>query len=374
MIRTINMVCVAVALMICAHRHAYGAGSPFIKGADISMLPRIEDNGGIYTENGVQRDLLDILKNHGFNYVRLRIWHSPSEGCCDLEATLLMAERIRAHGLGFLLDFHFSDTWAGPGKQIKPAAWTGIPFSALRDSVYCYTHEVITALKNRKTLPEVVQIGNEVTCGMLWDNGRICGPYDTPEQREQFTTLLDDGIRGVREGLSPGDSLRIMIHIDRGGDRAGSERFFDTLLAHGVDFDIIGLSYYPWWHGTLDDLRTNLDSLAAKFEKPIIIAEAAYPWTLKWSDGTHNIIGLKDQLHEGYPASVDGQKRFLADLLDIICRTPDGRGIGLFYWAPEYISTTPLGSPWENLTLFDFGGELLNSVTAFETHPVRTSR
>jgi arabinogalactan endo-1,4-beta-galactosidase len=351
---------------------ALGADADFLKGADISMLPQIENSGGRYVENGVHRDLLSILKGHGFNYVRLRIWHSPADGYCGLKRTLAMADRIRSHDLKFLLDFHYSDTWADPGKQTKPAAWTGVPFDAMRDSVYQYSFDVITALKNQNTLPDMVQIGNEFVCGMLWEDGRICGPYDTPEQWRRFTELLDGGIRGVRESLSPGDSLRIMIHIDRGGDNGGSEWFLDNLLRYGVEFDCLGLSFYPWWHGTLDDLRANLDSLAVKYDKDIVIAEAAYPWTLGWCDGTHNIVGLPEQLHAGYPATVEGQTLYLIDLIDLIARTPGGRGIGLFYCAPGYISTPGLGSPWENLTLFDFRGEVLGSVIAFETHPAET--
>ncbi|MFH1312483.1 MAG: glycosyl hydrolase 53 family protein [Candidatus Eisenbacteria bacterium] len=331
-------------------------GPGFIKGADVSFLDQIEDSGGVFTEDGVAGDVLEILKDHGFNYIRLRIWHTPSDRYCNLDRTLAMAARINDLGLGFLLDLHYSDTWADPGRQTKPAAWTGVSFDDLKDSVYHYTRHVIAALDSQNTLPDMVQIGNEVICGMLWDDGRVCGPFDTPDQWVKFARLVSEGIRGVRDGMGPGDSIRIMIHIDRGGDSAGSQWFFDNLLAHGVYFDVIGLSYYPWWHGTMDDLRANLEMLAERYDKDIIIAETAYPWTLDWFDNTHNIVGLSEQLHPGYPASVEGQRQFLIDLIGVIDTTPGNRGRGLFYWSPEYISAPALGSPWENVTLFDFNG------------------
>ena len=136
--------------------------------------------------------------------------------------------------------------------------------------------------------------------------------------------------------------------------------------ARGVAFDVIGLSYYPWWHGTLEEVETNLDSLARRYGKNIIIAETAYPWTLGWHDGTHNIVGLAEQTLPGYPATVAGQEAFLADLADIVYRVPGSRGRGIFYWAPDYIAVPGMGSPWENLTLFDFEGGVLPSASAFE--------
>ena len=164
-----------------------------------------------------------------------------------------------------------------------------------------------------------------------------------------------------------------MIHIDRGGDVGGATWFFDRLAAQGVDFDVIGLSYYPWWHGTLDDVDATVDSLARRYGKDIIIVETAYPWTLDWHDDTHNLVGLPEQLLPGYPATVDGQRAFLADLIDIVAAAPGGRGRGLFYWAPECISVQGMGSPWENLALFDFNGDLLPSVSAFEPASERAS-
>ncbi|MGD8628858.1 MAG: glycosyl hydrolase 53 family protein, partial [bacterium] len=310
---------------------------------------------------------LDILKDHGFNYVRLRVWHTPPGAYCSLENTLLMAQRIKQKDLGLLLDIHYSDTWADPGHQSRPAAWEGLTFQALKDSVYEYTRHVIGGLKARNALPDMVQIGNEIICGMLWDDGRVCDGWDTPQQWERFGDLQAEGIRGVHDATVSGDSVKIAIHIDRGGDMGGSIRFFDKLIAEGVDFDIIAQSFYPWWHGTLTQLEANLDTLARRYAKDILIAETAYPWTLDWHDDTHNIVGLPEQLHAGYPAAVEGQERFITDLMEIVARVPEGRGAGVFYWAPEWISTPARGSAWENVTLFSFDGEVLSSIAAFDS-------
>ena len=340
----------------------------FIKGADISFLEEVEKGGGVFTEGGEPRDALDILKRHGFNFIRLRVWVSPAEGYCDLESTLLMAERAAAKGFGLLIDLHYSDTWADPGRQTKPAAWSGVSGRALEDSVRGYTRGVIAALAAQGTLPDMVQIGNEIVCGMLWDDGRVCDSFNTPERWNALARLIGAAVAGVRDATVPGDSVGIMIHIDRGGDNGASRWFFDHLIAEGVDFDIIGLSFYPWWHhGTLAGLRDNLADLSERYGKGIVIAETAYPWTLGWRDDEHNIVGLPEQLLPGYPATVGGQAAFLADLMSTVASAPASSGRGVFYWAPEWIAAPSFGSAWENVTLFDFSGEVLGSIGVFDS-------
>jgi arabinogalactan endo-1,4-beta-galactosidase len=341
-----------------------GGCGALLKGADVSLLQEIENRGGAFRDAGGRRDLLEILGDRGFNCVRLRLWHDPLGGYCGLDSTLAVAVRARSMGLGLLLDIHYSDTWADPGRQSKPRAWEGIAFEALEDSVCQYTGRVVGRFKSRGALPEMIQLGNEITCGLLWDDGRICG-VDTAGQWRKLGRILKAGVRGVEAALDEGDSVRIMIHTDRGGDAQGSVAFYDRLLAEGVRLDVIGLSYYPWWHGSLDQLRHTLDTLAGRYRRDIVVVETAYPWTLGWGDGTHNVVGLAGQLHPGYPATVAGQRAFLADLLDEVGSVRDGRGKGVFYWAPEYISVPGLGSVWENLTLFDFDGDLLPSASAF---------
>ncbi|MHA2294698.1 MAG: glycoside hydrolase family 53 protein [Candidatus Hodarchaeales archaeon] len=337
----------------------------FTCGVDISALPEIEDNGGKYYVNGTKNDPLQIFKDQGINYARLRLWKEPVNEYCNLEKTISLAQRVRNKGLKLLLNFHYSDTWADPGHQLKPVSWNGLSFDELRIEVYNYTKEVISTLKNNDGLPSMVQIGNEISTGMLWDDGRVGGEHNN--NWFNFTVLLKAGISGVQDSLTEGEEVKIMIHIDRGGDNEGSKWFIDNLLYYGVDFDIIGLSYYPWWHGTLEDLENNINDLSERYGKEIIIVETAYPWTLDYFDLENNIVGLEEQLHEGYPATIEGQEKYLEQLINIIKGVQNSKGMGMFYWAPEWISLPSLTSPWENVALFDFNGNVLDSLSAFRS-------
>lgn len=337
----------------------------FIMGADVSFIPQIEDLGGVYTSNNMPMDPLYIFKVNGVNYIRLKLWHTPTQNYDNLEKILAMAQRIKEQKLHFLLDFHYSDTWADPGHQSKPSAWQGISFETLKDSVYQYTKYVMQFLFEQQTFPHMVQIGNEITSGILWDDGRVGGNFENPKQWRQLGELINAAIRGVRESCDLGHSVKILIHLDRGGDNSACRWFFDNLINQDVYFDVIGLSFYPWWHGTLNTLKANLNDLSVRYEKDLVVVETAYPWTLQWFDSHNNIVGSSKDLHNGYPASIDGQMDFLRDLMGIIQNTRNGKGKGLFYWAPEYISVQPLGSPWENMTLFDFQGNALHSLQVF---------
>ena len=240
-------------------------------GADISFLPELEAGGIKFSDKGIQKDAIEILKDHGFNYVRLRIFndpaddsgYSPKKGFCDLQHTLQMAKRAKNAGLKLLIDFHYSDTWADPGKQFKPAAWKGFSFSDLSKSLYDYTKEVMLALQKQNTLPDMVQIGNEINHGIVWPDGRV-------NNVDSLSQLLKSGIAAVKE-VAP--STIIMLHIALGGQHDESVWFIDNMLARGVQFDVIGESYYPKWHGTLDDLKNNLISMAKRYEQDIIVVE-----------------------------------------------------------------------------------------------------
>ena len=240
-------------------------------GADISFLPELEDKGLKFSDNGVNKDPILILKDHGFNYVRLRIFndpaadsgYAPGKGYCDLNHTKQMAIRIKAAGMKLLLDFHYSDYWADPGKQYKPFAWRPLNFDGLRQKLYEYTRQVIKELKDQGTSPDMVQIGNEINHGMVWPEGMV-------SNMDSLAQLIKAGIAGVRS-VEP--SSTIMLHVALGGQNDESVFFLNNMIARGVAFDIIGESYYPKWHGTLDDLRNNLDDLARRFHKDIIVVE-----------------------------------------------------------------------------------------------------
>jgi len=350
---------ITLALPGCAVAHQVQIG------ADVSFLPQVEAGGGVFQQDDVPTDLFTILKAHGIDTIRLRLWHSPDDGHSGLAETVALAERAVAAGFDLLLDFHYSDTWADPGHQSKPAAWAGLPFSVLADSVRAYTRDVLAIFATHDATPTLVQLGNEITPGLLWDDGRVDGAFDIPAQWAQLADLLQAAVAGVDDALPGGQRPEIMIHIDRGGNNAGARWFLDSLLAQSVEFDLIGLSYYPWWHGTLTDLEINLDDLATRYGKDLMVVETAYPWTLEWFDDTHNPVGLPEHLLPGYPATPAGQAAFLTAVLEIVNEVPESRGRGVFWWAPEWITSPGFGSSWENVALFDNTGEVLPALQVF---------
>lgn len=334
-----------------------------IRGADISFLTQITDNNGIFRVNGQPVDALTILKNSGVNFVRLRIWHTPEDVYSGLNSTLQLASAAKAKGMHILLDFHYSDTWADPAHQSMPALWAQTQFPVLKDSIYNYTKTVLQKMNEQNTMPEIVQIGNEITSGLLWPEGRVGGIYNTVKQWNQFTELLKAAALAIEE--AGGGQIKKMMHIDRGGDSAASQWFYDSLVAADVPFEYIGLSYYPWWHGSLDNLSNNLRSLKNRYTQKIILAETAYPWTLLWNDNTNNIVGLPEQLLPGYPASPAGQLAYLNEVKSRLHTETGIKGEGMFYWGGEWISTATFGSSWENQALFDFSGETLPALSFF---------
>ena len=242
-----------------------------ILGADISFLPELESRGMKFSDNGTPGDPMVIMKAHGFNYIRLRLFvnpanpkgYSPGKGFCDLDHTLAMAKRIKAAGMKFLLDFHYSDYWADPQQQNKPAAWVGEDFAGVKKSLYDFTVKAMTALKDQGTTPDMVQVGNEINHGMVWPDGEI-NNLDTLAQ------YIYAGVQGVRS-VSP--STIIMLHIALGGQNAEARFFVDNMLARNVPFDVIGLSYYPKWHGTPEDLKNNMADLSSRYKQQVMVAE-----------------------------------------------------------------------------------------------------
>jgi len=334
--------------------------------ADVSMLDELESGGAVYTSQNLADNALKILKNHGLNSIRLRLFHTPSERRDGLQDMLALAQRAHDLNLKIILNLHYSDTWADPGAQQKPSVWSNLSDNHLTDSIYTYTYNVIQALEKQGTPPIIVQTGNEITTGMLWNTGRVGGSYDRPEQWSKLANLLQTAISAVRDA----SSADIMIHIDRGADLQGAQWFFGNLSRFSLDFDIIGLSYYPFWHGPLHQFVNVVTHLEGQYSKPVMLIETAYPWTLDWNDDVHNIVGLPEHVLPGYPATPDGQASFIRTLWEYVSS-------GICYWAPEYIAAPRLGSPWENLALFNFQGNVLPGAhalggqmqTASETSP-----
>lgn len=336
----------------------------FLIGGDISFLPEIEDHGGVYRDGEGEKDLLRLMKDHGFNAIRVKLWHTPDGPYNTLEQVKGMARRIDAAGMHFLLDIHYSDWWADPQKQVKPAAWNDLPFPVLVDSVYQYSRDVMASLQSQGTPPAMVQIGNEIRTGMLWPEGRVDGEFNTSEQWDRLVALLDAGRRGILDGAG-NQPPRIMIHFDNGAKNEMCRAFFDNLVNRGLEFDATGLSFYPKWHGSLEELAFNVPDLISRYGKDVYVVETAYPWTMEWSDEAGNIFGTEADLHQGYPPTVDGQAAFLRDLREILQAVPGGQARGLYYWSPEWIAVEGVPSAWENAALFDFSGKALPGMDAF---------
>ena len=348
-----------ILLIVFINSLLFTQSNEFMKGVDLSMLKQVEDNGGLFYDNVNQIDPIQEFNSKGINTVRLKIWHNPLLNYNDLESVLEIAERVKNAELDLLLDFHYSDTWADPSNQNKPAAWENLNFETLCDSIEQYSRYVITKLKNQNTLPKYVQIGNETDCGFLWPDGYVCGESNNDIQWNKLRDLFMHAIEGVNTALDFEDSLKIISHVSSGGNW-----FFGNLLEEDIPIDILAISYYPMWHGTLADLNQNINMLATQFGKPVLVVETAYPFTLSWNDNTNNILGLETQLLDGYEASEEGQFSFLYDLISLV--HDNDFGYGICYWAPDWISTSQFGSPWENQALFDFDGQLLDAVSVFD--------
>ncbi|WFR61355.1 glycosyl hydrolase 53 family protein [Paenibacillus amylolyticus] len=346
----------------------------FISGADISFLDEVEQSGGQFYDLGAE-DNIKLLSQHGINGVRLRIWNKPPGGYCNLDRTLKMAKRIKEFNMHFLLCFHFSDVWADPKHQSKPVEWEHLDYASLHKALQDYIVHIIQALKDQGTMPDMVQIGNEITMGILWEEGSVNGELRTlPQQWEQFTSLIKTGIDAVK---SVDKTIKTMIHVDRGGDQEVCRFFYDKFEEYHVNFDTIGLSFYPWWHGTFNDLENNLADLAERYDKEMMVVEVAYPWLLDTAN-TLNVCKSEEQLHAGYSATPEGQARYMTDFIDLLKRTPNDKCIGFHYWEPSWLPCKDEWSVghennWSNLTLFDFDGQKLPALDSIKKHALEVS-
>ena len=323
----------------------------FVSAVDISRYPEISEyNPVFYDLNNQEKDFLDVLKENGVNTIRLKLWVDPADGHAGFDEVKLFSQTLKNKGFKTWLTVHYSDTWADPGKQITPARWQNLGFDALKDSMSAYTQKVVENMH-----PDFIQIGNEINNGFLHPLGNI-------NNFTQFKALLDAGIQAVRNADS---KTKIMIHY-AGFD--GANLFYNKL--NNLDFDIIALSYYPWWHGkSFSTLELSLKQLSESYERDIIIAETAYPFTLEWNDMTGNIVGQENQLVlPDYPATVQGQQDFIHEIRTLSWEKVE-RGIGFCYWGGEQIAWKgPEGtdaSPWENLALFDFSNKALPVLNEF---------
>lgn len=316
----------------------------FVKGMDVSMFGALNERGAVYRIDGREDDLFSILKKCGTDMVRLRIWVDPYDdegrpyggGMNDLQMTIKLAERVIENGMSYMLDFHYSDFWADPSKQTKPKAWRKLEGESLETAVYLHTAETLKCLKNRNLLPEMVQIGNEITNGLLWPDGHV-------NNTESMVKLLKAGIEGTREICQ---NAKIVLHLDYGTDNKMYRRWFDAIVPYNPDFDIIGMSFYPHVNGDINMLVSNMNDISARYNKDVIIAETSIGYTVDTFGCTGAVYTDAVERAMGYPATQEGQEIFLRELCAAVKSVYNGRGTGVFYWEPAWLPIP--GCEWAN--------------------------
>jgi len=289
--------------------------STFAKGADISWLPQMEATGyKFYNDNGVVEDCFKILKDHGINSIRLRTWVNPStdkaSGHCSKEETVAMAVRAKQWGMRVMIDFHYSDSWADPSKQVKPKAWANLNFAQLKDTLYNYTLGVMTALKTAGVTPEWVQVGNETPSGMLLPDG-------STDNWAQLAQLINKGYDAIKS-VSP--TSKVILHVDQGNNNVRFRWWFDAAKANGAKYDVIGMSYYPYWLSdmhpdytfSITDLAANLKDMASRYGKEVMVVE----------------VGGED-------TNVQNTYDMLVAVQQKVKDVQSNKGLGVFYWEPE---------------------------------------
>ena len=355
----------------------------FVKGMDLSTLLELERCGARYYDKGQERDILAIMKDYDVDTIRLRLWNDPKSesgewygaGNNDLSETIAIGKKVTKAGFGVLLNFHYSDFWADPGKQIKPKAWKDFGMEELEKAVYDFTKESLEKILDEGVNVTMIQVGNELSNGLLWPEGRVPN-YDN------IYRLVSAGLKACREIDS---KIPLMIHLDNGGNNALYREWFDNFTQRGGDFDYIGLSYYPFWHGSLDMLEYNMNDIAERYGKDLIVAEVSMGFTMesyqqyeKLSDEERKGYATKPSLVEkiDYPMTIQGQKDFTEDFLNRVGKVTGNHGKGFFWWEPAWIPVPgsgwatpaslkymndpgPCGNEWANQALFDYDGNVL---------------
>lgn len=335
-----------------------GRSALSILGADISSLMKSEDMGGVYRySDGTQADALQILKDNGLNYARLRVWVAPADGYHNKAEILAMAQRLKSLGIKLLVDFHYSDSWADPGKQNKPASWKEYDFEQLKQAVYDHTYDVCSSLAAQGTPADMVQVGNEINAGILWKDGDY-------NHMDNLAALLTAGYQAVKDS---NNSTLVMLHIAEGGKNDMARWFFDSLTSRDVPFDLIGVSYYPYWHGSLAVLQANLNDISARYDKDVVVAEFSYPFTSLDDDGYPNLFTRKMMI-DGYLYTPEGQRLMMRNVMSVVRAVNKGRGLGVIYWDATWTAVPgngwdpndpKSGNAWENQALFDFNDRVL---------------
>lgn len=361
-----------------------------ILGIDVSTYLEELEHGAKFYDGGKEIDPLDAFAKNGVDYMRIRVWNNPFgengepylAGNCNMDNYVKLAKLAKSKGYRILLDFHYSDFWADPGKQMIPKAWVGHDVDSLADAVYEFTKECLVTAAREDVVPEMIQVGNEITNGMLWPIGKLDLGDGKRGNYDNFIKLAKAGCRACRE-IAP--EAKIVLHLERSNDKAVYQEFYSNMERAGVDYDIIGASYYPYWHGTPEELFDNLGD-CKKFGKEIMVMELGYGFTIEpyKLDGEDKRLVIDSErayvpgFTEKYPVTPEGQTAFVRDFLT---SARENEISGIFYWEPLWLPgegicwASPEGqkyigeegkstsNEWANQCLFDYYG---NKLPAFD--------
>lgn len=365
-----------------------------ILGIDVSTYLEELEHGAKYLDGGKETDPLDAFMANGVDWMRIRIWNDPYgpggepylAGNCGIDNYIRLGKLAKAKGYKLLMDFHYSDFWADPGKQMIPKAWTNFGIDEMSEAVYEFTKSCLTAAIEADVAPEMVQVGNEITNGMLWPMGKLEGENGERGNYDNFCRLVDAGCRAVREMLP---EAKIALHLERSNDKAVYQEFFTEMARRGISYDIIGASYYPYWHGTPDELFENLNA-CRHFGKDLMVMELGYGFTMegyRLGGGEENRLVIDAErayvpgFTELYPLTPEGQQAFVADFL---AKAKTENIDGIFYWEPLWLPGEGIcwaseegqkyiheegkstANEWANQCLFDYEGNKLPAFDAFK--------
>ncbi|MCU4675781.1 glycosyl hydrolase 53 family protein [Catenovulum sp. 2E275] len=300
--------------LMCIQSEAFA----FAKGADVSWITEMEYYGvNFYNDSGTEQDVLQILKDHGMDSIRLRVWVNPANGWSDINDVIVKAQRAKNAGMRIMIDFHYSDSWADPGKQYKPADWESYDINGLMSAVWWHTYDSLNALKNAGITPEWVQVGNETNNGMLWEEGKATNSM------QNFAWLINSGHDAAKDVFP---NTKVIVHLANCHDNANFRWIFDGINQYGAKYDVIGASAYPTnntsatWAQTNNQCLSNLNDMVSRYDKDVMVTEVGAPWD-------------------------DAQaKDIIADMIAKVRQVNNGRGLGIFYWEPQ-------ASNWNGYTL-----------------------
>ena len=372
-----------------------GISDDFYRGMDASAVLALENSGvKYYNFDGKEQDVFMTLAQAGVNYIRLRVWNDPYDengngyggGNNDVATAIALGQRATKYGMKVCIDFHYSDFWADPKKQFVPKAWEGMEIEEKSDALYNFTLESLTQLLDAGVDVGMVQIGNEINNGMS-------GETDVANVRK----LLTAGSKAVREAaVNSGKEILVAVHYTNIDDMKKLDTLLTGLQVKEIDYDIVGLSFYPYWHGTMDDLKNAIIHIRDTYGKKVYVAENAYCYTAEDGDGSANSVEGTDDLAEGYSASVQGQAN---EVRDVCAAASEAGAEGVFYWEGTWIPVGPAdadnsdlwekygsgwassyasgydpkdagqyygGCSWDNQAMFDFTGHPLASLKVFK--------